>query len=298
MDRRGQRDLGEMLTSYAFIGPSVIGVFLFLLLPVVMALGLSFFSWNYLDAPEFVGLDNYQKLAGDGEVANGLKVTAWYILLHIPIQTALAIFIAVQLNKHIRGRGAFRALFVLPWLTTPVVMGIVWNWLLDPTNGAINRMLGGIGIGPVEWLTDPMWAMPAIAMMTTWQWTGYQTLFFLSGLQSIPRTVYEAAEVDGASRRQVFWGITMPLLRPMTFFVIVTSTIASAQIFDVVSVMTPEGGPKRSTAVINYLIWENAFRYFDAGYGSALAMLLFVIILIVTALQFLYFRRRTTYDLG
>lgn len=297
-NRRRRTTLKEALTAYAFIGPSVIGVFLFLLLPVLGALVLSFYSWNYLDPAEFLGLDNYRKLVGDEEVLNGLKVTAWYLVLHIPIQTALAIFIAVQLNKRIRGRGFFRALFVLPWLTTPVVMGIVWNWLFDPGAGAINRLLGYISLGPVEWLTDPMWAMPAIAMMTTWQWTGYQTLFFLSGLQSISPSVYEAAAMDGASPRQVFWHVTLPLLRPMTFFVIVTSTIASAQIFDVVSVMTPEGGPGRSTAVVNYLIWETAFRFFDAGYGSAIAMMLFVIILIITIAQFAYFRRRTTYDLG
>jgi ABC-type sugar transport system permease subunit len=117
--RRGRRDRRETWTAVLFVAPSVVGVFLFLLLPVVVAFGLSFFAWNYLDSPEFVGLENYSKLVGDAEVANGLKVTAWYILLHIPIQTALAIFIAVQLNKHIRGRGFFRALYVLPWLTTP-----------------------------------------------------------------------------------------------------------------------------------------------------------------------------------
>jgi multiple sugar transport system permease protein/sn-glycerol 3-phosphate transport system permease protein len=177
-------------------------------------------------------------------------------------------------------------------------MGIVWNWLFDPGAGAFNRLLGYLSLGPVEWLTDPMWAMPAIAMMTTWQWTGYQTLFFLSGLQSIPQSVYEAAEMDGAQpapgllEHHAAAAASDDLLRHRDQHDRVGADLRRRLRHD------PEGGPGRSTAVVNYLIWETAFRFFDAGYGSAIAMMLFVIILIITAAQFAYFRRRTTYDLG
>jgi multiple sugar transport system permease protein len=295
--RRSRWTVTQALTAYGFVLPSLIGVGAFLLIPVLTVGVVSLFHWDYLTPPKFVGLSNYADLLGDGQVRNSFAVTAYYVLLNIPAQTALALFIAVQLNKRLRGRTVFRGIYLLPWLATPVAMGIVFQWIFDPRNGALNNFLGIFGIAPIAWLSDPHWAMPAIAMVNIWQYTGYTVLFFLAGLQGIPEDIYEAARLDGAGPASIFFRITLPLLAPTMVFVLVTSIIGSFQVFDTVAVMT-QGGPGDATRVVNYLIYEKAFKFFDAGSASALSMLLFLVLLAVTIAQFLYFRNRTTYDLS
>lgn len=295
--RRSRWKVTQALTAYGFVLPSLIGVGAFLLIPVIAVGVVSLFHWDYLTAPKFVGLSNYADLLGDGQVRNSFLVTAYYVLLNIPAQTALALFIAVQLNKRLRGRTVFRGIYLLPWLATPVAMGIVFQWIFDPRNGALNDFLGVFGIAPIAWLSDPNWAMPAIAMVNIWQYTGYTVLFFLAGLQGIPEDIYEAARLDGAGPASIFFRITLPLLAPTMVFVLVTSIIGSFQVFDTVAVMT-QGGPGDATRVVNYLIYEKAFKFFDAGSASALSMLLFLVLLAVTVAQFLFFRKRTTYDLS
>ncbi|MCG5220485.1 carbohydrate ABC transporter permease [Streptosporangium sp. KLBMP 9127] len=283
--------------AYLFIGPSLFGVFAFLLLPVLIVLGLSFFDWELLSEPTFAGLDNYRRLAGDGQAWHSLLVTVGYVLLCVPLQTGLALVLALLLNQRVKGVRFYRALFVVPWMATPIVLGLIWNWIFDPRDGAINSALALVGVTGPDWLSDPSWALPALALVNVWQYSGYNMLFFLAGLQGIPQELYDAAATDGATPAQRFFRLTLPLLNPTMFFVMVTNLIGAFQVFDTVFVMT-DGGPSRSTAVLNFTIFGTAFREFDFGYASTLSMLLFAVILVVTLVQVRFFSKRTTYDLS
>jgi multiple sugar transport system permease protein len=283
--------------AYLFVGPSLLGVVAFLLLPMVIVLVLSFFHWELLSDPTFAGLDNYVRLFGDAETWHSVWVTVLYVLLSIPLQTVLAMGLALMLNQRVKGVKIFRSMFVVPWMATPIVMGLVWNWIFDPRDGAINSALALAGITGPDWLSDRAWALPAIALVSIWQYTGYNMLFFLAGLQGIPQELYDAASTDGAAPAQRFWRVTLPLLNPTMFFVMVTNLIGAFQVFDTVFVMT-DGGPSGSTEVINFRIYATAFREFDFGYASTLSMLLFAIILVVTLVQVRFFSKRTTYDLS
>jgi multiple sugar transport system permease protein len=193
--------------------------------------------------------------------------------------------------------GIFRALYVLPYMSTPVAMAVVWGWLLNAQNGLINQLLLMVGIHGPNWLGNQATAMPAIAMISTWQYAGYNMLFFLAGLQTIPPHLYEAASIDGASAFSQFRRITLPLLNPTMLFVLVTDVIGSFQVFDQVYVLT-QGGPGSATTVINYQIYTTGFQNFDVGSASAMSLLLFGVILLVTIAQFRFFRSRTTYEVS
>jgi multiple sugar transport system permease protein len=290
-------DANSKLQAYAFLLPSFLGLLAFSLLPIIAVAILSFFNWGLVTQPTFVGLQNYRTMFGSSSFWHSLSVTFAYILLNIPMQTVFALLLALLLNQKIPGRGIFRTLFVVPWMATAVAMGIVWQWIFDPQNGALNSFLSLFHITGPAWLSSTTWALPAIAAVNIWQYTGYNMLFFLAGLQGIPPDFYEATSLDGANSVQKFFTITLPLLSPTLFFVLVTDIIGSAQVFDTVYVMT-KGGPGEATSVLNFNIFRQAFEFFHAGYASALSMVLFMILLIITLLQVLYFRNRTTYDLS
>lgn len=256
--RGGRRAMRDWY-AYLFIGPSLFGVIAFLLLPVVIVFVLSFFDWELLSDPTFVGLDNYRRLAADGSVWSSLWVTVIYVLLCIPLQTVLALGLALVVNQKVKGVKFFRALFVIPWMATPMVLGLVWSWIFDPRDGAINQVLDLIGITGPAWLSESSLALPAVALVSIWQHTGYNMLFFLAGLQGIPKELYDAAACDGATPRQRFFRVTLPLLNPTMFFVSVTNMIGAFQAFDTIYSMTA-GGPSEATAVINYKIFHTAFR--------------------------------------
>ncbi|MGW2144318.1 carbohydrate ABC transporter permease [Nonomuraea bangladeshensis] len=283
--------------AYLFIGPSLFGVVAFLLLPMVIVLVLSLFDWELLSAPEFAGLDNYRRLAADGGPWHSLLVTVGYVLLSIPLQTVLALALAVLLDRRVKGLRLYRSLFVVPWMATPIVLGLVWQWIFDPRDGALNSALALVGVTGPDWLSDPSWALPAVALVSVWQHTGYNMLFFLAGLQGIPRELHDAAAVDGAGPRERFWRVTLPLLNPTMFFVTVTNLIGAFQVFDTVYAMT-DGGPSHSTEVLNFRIFQTAFKEFDFGYAATLSTLLFAIIFAVTLAQVRFFGKRTTYDLS
>ncbi|GAA5190555.1 sugar ABC transporter permease [Rugosimonospora acidiphila] len=288
------------LAGYALIGPSLIGVVAFLLAPVVIVGVISLFRWNLLSSPKFIGLANYRRMAHDHSVWHSVLVTFMYVLFTIPVQTVLALLLAVLLNTRLRGVRVLRAVYVVPWMATPVVMGEVWRWIFDGQNGALNSFLSVFGLGSISWLQSTSLALPSVAAVGIWSSAGYTMLFFLAGLQGIPEHLYEAARVDGASQAQQFFRITMPLLRPTMFFVLVTSVIGSFQVFDTVYSMTTPvlGGPADATSVLNLKIYTTAFQLFDDGYASAIAMLLFGLLLVLTVAQVLYFRKRTTYEQG
>ncbi|MFI6815610.1 carbohydrate ABC transporter permease [Nonomuraea sp. NPDC050328] len=282
---------------YLFIGPSLFGVVAFLLLPVVIVFVLSLFDWELLSDPTFVGLDNYRKLAADGSVWSSLGTTIVYVLLAIPLQTVLALLLAMMLNQRVKGVKFFRALFVIPWMATPMVLGLVWSWIFDPKDGAINQLLDVFGITGPAWLSESSLALPAVALVSVWQHTGYNMLFFLAGLQGIPQELYDAAACDGATPVQRFFRVTLPLLNPTMFFVTVTNMIGAFQAFDTIYSMTA-GGPSESTTVINFKIFHLAFREFDFGYAATVSIVLFLIILLVTSVQIRFFSKRTTYDMS
>ena len=285
------------LQAYAFLLPSFVGLLVFLILPIIAVAVLSFFNWGLIAQPTFIGLGNYSKLFGSSSFWHSLLVTFYYILLNIPMQTVFALLLALLLNQKLPGRGIFRTLFVVPWMATAVAMGIVWQWIFDPQYGSLNSFLSLFHITGPAWLSSPGWALPAIAAVNIWQYTGYNMLFFLAGLQGIPPDFYEASSLDGAGPVRKFFTITLPLLTPTLFFVLVTDVIGSAQVFDTVYVMT-QGGPGNATSVLNFTIFQQAFVFFHAGYASALSMVLFAILLIITLLQVLFFRNRTIYDLS
>jgi ABC-type sugar transport system permease subunit len=291
---RGMRQLAR---AAPFVLPSLAGVLLFLLIPVVIVLLLSFVKWNFLQPPHWAGFTNFITMARYDHVFHALAISAYYVLWNIPVQTVIALGLALLVNRRMPGMGLFRALYVLPWMSTPVAMAVVWGWLLNAQNGLVNHLLLIAGIHGPNWLGDQATALPAIAMISTWQYAGYNMLFFLAGLQTIPPQLYEAASIDGASAFSRFRRITLPLLNATMLFVLVTDVIGSFQVFDQVYVLT-QGGPGSATTVINYQIYSTAFQNFDVGSAAAMSLLLFGVILAVTIVQFRFFRSRTTYEVS
>lgn len=294
---RPGRRARQLAIALPFVLPSLVGVVAFLLIPVVIVLVLSFFQWNFLTPPHWVGFSNYVTMSKYDHVFHALEVTAYYVLWNIPIQTVVALGLAILLNRKMPAMGLFRALYVLPYMSTPVAMAVVWSWMFNGQFGLINHMLAVAGVHGPDWLGSTSTALPVVAMVSNWQYAGYNMLFFLAGMQTIPPSLYEAASIDGAGAIQRFFRITLPLLNPTLLFVLVTDVIGSFQIFDTVYVMT-QGGPGSATDVINYQIYSTAFRNFDVGSASAMSLVLFGVILVVTFAQFRFFRNRTTYEVS
>ena len=280
---RHPRMRGETITALLFVLPSLIGFALFYAMPAVRGVWISFTDWDLLSDAKFIGIENYVRLFNDPEFWNALKVTVYYVLLNIPLQTILAIFIAVMMSRLTESMFV-RALIILPWLLPPVVVGLLWLWLLDPNLGIINVTLRSLGFPMIPFLGVPRLAMPSIAMINIWQYVGYTALLIFAGLQSIPDSVYEAASIDGASEIQTFWQVTVPLLRPVLVFVLVTSVIGSFQIFDTIAITT-KGGPVNATKVLNWYIYEQAFTRFNMGYATTISIILFLILIFVSMAQ-------------
>ncbi len=283
----------EARAGYLLLIPSFIGVGVFLLLPVLIVLAMSFTRYNLLSAPEWIGIDNYAYLLGWERFRNSLWVTLLFTAITIPTSIAFGLLLAVAINRRLPGTSWLRVLYVLPWVCAPLALGVVWKWILDPTNGALNALLGR----RIEWLADTSTALASVAFVQIWSTVGYISLFFLAGLQQIPVSVYEAATLDGAGKVRILRSITLPLLRPTMFFVTVTSIIGSFQVFDSIYAMTG-GGPRFTTDVIAARIYDEAFVALRLGRAAAMAVVLFVILVAITLVQQRYFRRRITYDMS
>jgi multiple sugar transport system permease protein len=278
--------------GYLFILPSLIHLVVFLLVPLIFSLILSFHDWrtpNPNNVP-FVGLENYEFLMGDRRFWNAMGNSAYYTLLSVPLGMAVSLGVALVLNQKLRGVYLFRTLFFMPVVSSWVAVSVIWITLLDPTTGIVNYVLGQIGIAPVNWLGDARTAMPAIVIITIWKSMGFNMVIWLAGLQAIPQELYEAASIDGANRRQSFRFLTLPLLAPTSLFMAITGVIGSFQVFSPVYVIT-KGGPLDSTNVAVYHIYQRAFQNFDFGYAAAQAWVLFAVIFAATLLQ-LWLRRR------
>ncbi len=279
---------GETALAWMFILPSMIGFVLFYAYPAVRGAMISFTDWNLLQEPTNVGLANYQKLLRDPQFWSSLRATLYYVVLNIPVQTTLAVCLAVLMDR--LSQSLFvRGVLVLPWLIPNVVVALLWLWLLDPSLGMINQILGVFGIPRQPFLGSVEQAMPAVAAINIWRHVGYTALLIFAGLQTIPRDVYEAGAIDGASEQRMFWSMTIPLLRPVLIFVLVTTVIGSFQIFDTIAITT-KGGPVNATRVVYWYIYEYAFNRFQMGYATAAAMVLFVILILITILQFRFLR--------
>jgi multiple sugar transport system permease protein len=273
----------EILVATIFILPSFLGFLLFYAIPAVRGVFISFTDWNLLSDPSYVGFDNFQTLVKDEEFWNSLKVTIQYVLWNIPIQTMVGIAIAVMMDRLTRSV-VVRGIILMPWLMANVVVGLLWLWLLDPSLGIVNAFLEFTGIGAQPFLGSPGQAIASIAGINIWRHVGYTAILIFAGLQTIPREVYEAGSIDGASEWNMFWKITLPLLRPVLVFVLITSIIGSFQIFDTVAVTT-KGGPANATEVITWLIYEQGFERFDMGYATTIAIALFLILIVVSLVQ-------------
>lgn len=281
--RRTRKGTTEALIGYLFILPAVLGFLVFYLYPAVRGVQISFTDWNLLSPPTGVGLQNYRDVFADEKFWQALGITFKYVLWNIPLQTVLSLGMAVAMDRIVKSM-FIKGLLILPYLLSNVLVAMVFLWLLDPTLGVINHWLDVIGIGHQPFFGEPSQAIPTIAGVNIWKYTGFNALLFYAGLQSIPRTVYEAARIDGASAWQEFLRITLPLLRPVTVFVLVTSIIGSFQIFDTVAVTT-KGGPVDATRVLVWYIYQNAFSFFKMGYATAMSVVLFVILVIFTLVQ-------------
>lgn len=279
--------------GYALLAPSLFGVVAFLLLPMLVVLWLSLYRWDLLGPIEFVGLGNWASVLTDASFATSLVVTVLFIAIVVPAQTLLGLIAAAVLSRGLPGTGVFRTLYVLPWICSPLAIAVLWRWILAPTDGAVSTVLGR----NIEWLTDPGLALPVVSAVTVWTNVGYVTLFFLAGISNIPADVHNAARTDGAGVWQRFRHITLPMLRPTTFFVLVTGIISAAQVFDTVYALTG-GGPQGRTDLVAHRIYAEAFGAAAVGRAAVMAVVLFVVLIGVTLLQQQYFRRRITYDVA
>ena len=291
----GQSGLRAFLSALPFLTPSFIGVMVFLVIPVIVLFVISFLNWDLLTPATVAGFVNYINIFKFDNAAHSLGVTFYYVLLNIPLQTVIALGLAVLLNSKRKGMGIYRVLFVAPYLSTPVATAVIWFWVFDPKLGAVNALLAHVGITGPQWLSSTAWAMPVVAFVNIWQYVGYNMLFFLAGLQAIPRQLYEAAELDGAGPVRQFFRISLPLLNSTTLFVLVTGVIGSFQVFDTLYVLT-QGGPGNSTEVLNLRVYQVAFSDFRLGEAAAMSVLLFGVILLFSVGQFLFFKNRITYE--
>lgn len=289
---RSRRGIGpslrESLTGYALLAPALFGVAAFLLVPIGVLIWLSFNTWNLLGPITPAGVDNWVRVFQTPAVWNSFGVTLLYVALVIPLQTALGIFLGNLLARDLPGTGAFRTILVLPWVCAPLVLGVVWEWMLRP-DGVVADWLGF----RIEWLTNPSTVMLVLAFVTIWSNVGYITLFFMAGLANISPAVIEAARVDGANDWQIFWRIKLPLLMPTTFFVLVTSVIGSFQAFDLVFSLAPN---QPATDLIAIRIYNQMMEANDVGLAAVLALMLFAVLIVITLVQNAYFSKRMTYD--
>ncbi|MFF3503353.1 carbohydrate ABC transporter permease [Streptomyces sp. NPDC003247] len=286
--RRGRRNT---LIGWTFVLPNFLGFAALTLVPVLGALAVSFTQWDSYSTPTWIGLDNFRRMGDDDNFWTALENTFYYAGGHIPLTLAVSLGLAVLLNQKLRGVKILRTAFFFPYVTSLVAVAVVWNMLLSPDVGPVNQILHSLGVAhPPGWTTSPQWAMPALIIASVWRDMGYYMVLFLAGLQTVPAELYEAARMDGAGPWRRFWHVTLPCLRPTTFFVLVMLTVSSFKVFDLVQVMT-EGGPGRSTLVLSQLIFREGITQGRFGYSSAISLALFVICLVITAVQFQFQRR-------
>jgi multiple sugar transport system permease protein len=284
----------EHFAGWAFVAPAVILIAIFFLIPIGWSLLISLQANNLIAPSHYVGLANYKALTKDAAFRSAIGHTLLYTAIFVPVSVAGALALAVALNRKIRGIRFYRLAVFVPLVTSTVATGLVFLWLLDPTFGFVNYLLHAVGLPQQQFLQDPNEALYCIVAMTIWGWLGFDVIVYLAALQGVPEELLEAAEIDGASKWSRFRSIVVPLLGPATLFLVVWSTINALQLFDEIYVTT-RGGPLGSTTVIVYYLYQQAFQFFNGGYGAAIAYVLFLAILVVTLVQLWVGRRRVYY---
>lgn len=280
----------ENTVAWLFILPAILGTLIFIIIPVFCSFSLSFAKWDLLNSISFVGFDNYREIFREGLFWKILINTIIFALSTSAFGVIIPLILASILNTRIRGSEFFKSAYFLPYITPMIVIGVVWGWIFDPNIGFLNQFLHL----NINWLYDSKYAMPAIIIVSVWKLIGYNMILFLSGFSSISQEIFEAAMVDGATHLKRFFYVTVPLLSPTIFLVIIVTAISSFQVFDLIYLMT-EGGPFDSTNVLVYSIYKNAFEYFNIGKASAIAYVLFVIILVLTLVQW-HYRKKLVYN--
>jgi multiple sugar transport system permease protein len=288
--RRSTLHRWEHLTALAFIAVPVIGFLVFIAFPMLFAVYVSFTKWNGLTAPRPNGIQNYIDIFSDPYFWQSMGNTV-FMMIGIPIGLILSLLLALALNRGMRGTTFFRTVYYVPVISSLAAVAILWQLAYNGDVGLINHLLALVGIDGPNWLQDPAWAKPAIVIMAIWKGLGFSMLLYLAALQSVPRHLYEAAAIDGAGAFRQFRYITVPMLRPVTFFLVITSIIGGSQIFIEINIMTPTGGPEFSTASIVWYIWQKAFNYSQMGYATAMSVVLGLLVFVVTAIQFQINRR-------
>lgn len=291
-----------------FLLPSMVGFTLFSILPMITQLFISVTDWDGLSELTlfsdfggfmqqfFVGLQNYVEIFTSKELYQVRGNTLWFIVLYIPLMLVAAMAVALVLNSKIRGVGFLRVVYYIPVITSWVAGALIWKWALSPQYGIINSLLGLVGIDGPNWLQSPQWAIPAIVLASVWKDMGYFGLMLMAGLQGINRQYYEAAAIDGAGKVKQFFRITLPLLTPTLFFIMIISLISSFQLFPQIMIMTPDGGPGGATMMLVERIYKYGFRYYEMGYASAYSWILFAILLVLTGIQMKLQKKWVNYD--
>lgn len=280
----------ENTVAWLFILPAILGTLIFIIIPVFCSFSLSFAKWDLLNSISFVGFDNYREIFREGLFWKILINTIIFALSTSVFGVIIPLILASILNTRIRGSEFFKSAYFLPYITPMIVVGVIWGWIFDPNIGFLNQFLHL----NINWLYDSKYAMTALIIVSVWKLIGYNMILFLSGFSSISQEIFEAAMVDGATHLKRFFYVTVPLLSPTIFFVIIVTAISSFQVFDLIYLMT-EGGPFDSTNVLVYSIYKNAFEYFNIGKASAIAYVLFVIILVLTLVQW-HCRKKLVYN--
>jgi len=299
-----------------FIFPTYAVITVFIIVPIFFAFWISFNSWNFLGSMKFVGIHNYQKLFHSEEFRKALVNTFYYTFITVPLCVLFSLILAMLLNSKIKGLSVYRAAYFMPVMTSVVASAFIWQWIFQSQNGILNHLFGYLGLRPLSWLNEPTgiftvvfeplgvtlprWlagpsvTLVAISIMSIWKNVGYYMIIFLAGLQNIPRHYYEAAHIDGAGPFTRFFRITLPILSPTTFFVLIMSVIVSFQVFEQIAVTT-QGGPLNSSLVLVYFVYQKAFKFLEVGYGSSAAFILFAIVLILTFAQVKIIGKRAHY---
>lgn len=283
--RRGE----ERLVGYAFLLPDVLGLAIFVGVPIAGAFYISFHDWSGIGDRTFAGVENYRTLFRDPFFLESLRITALYTFTFVPLLFVLSLALALLVNQGLKLTGFFRSAYFVPFMVSLVVAAIVWQFILQERAGILNAILETIGIDAQPWLGSTRLALVSVIVVTLWQGVGYSMIIFLAGLQDIPRDYYEAATIDGANAWQRFRRITLPLLKPTSVFVLVITFISALQLFDPIFVLT-DGGPANATTTTVFYIYETAFEFLQLGYASTLSVALFLIILVFTLFQLRIFR--------
>ncbi|NLJ24407.1 MAG: sugar ABC transporter permease [Firmicutes bacterium] len=279
-------------TPLAFLAPTIVLLVAFAFIPMIWGLALAFTDYPILLSPKFIGLDNFRRLKDDPVFWASLRNTFSYIIGTVPPRIILGFVVALLLNQAIRGRNILRAMFYFPVVAPLVSVSLLWQWMFNTHFGVINGILRMLGRAPVPWLTSSKYALPAVMIMSVWKTVGWNMVIFLAGLQGISPSYYEAAEIDGANRWQCVRHITLPLLRPIILLALVISTINSSKVFEQVYIMTG-GGPGYSTMTLVQQVYHSAFQSYEMGYASAISLVLFAIVMILSVIQFKYLGART-----